>query len=350
MGKTERLSEHSEQCAQLSERKCCIHCYRDRDKIRRARNRLNIKNSLDAATKTRSKTVPKTKYSHSLCIKCKFKLHKDFCDICKKQYYCVQKRFSREKIEKRSLVQIDSSENSQVTEDILLKKIKYVHKSDLLQPIDNVCVLKKEKNNCKQNNHKNRENCKKHSLVQTNSVNSQVNKLNNLHKTKYASAVCIKCTHKLPVNFCERCKKIYQRVKKRASRENIKKHSLVQTDGVDSNETEYQKDSRENIKNRNANINKNEICYKLSDLDNVSPCKQKLSVKTKRNNTSRMKKIAGPSHNTQREKYTHLLKNANPKVRKGVLSDLIPDLEDEIKGKVCQEAKKILGIKTNLSW
>ena len=33
-----------------------------------------------------------------------------------------------------------------------------------------------------------------------------------------------------------------------------------------------------------------------------------------------------------------------------MLSDLIPDLEDEIKGKVCQEAKKIIGTKTNLSY
>ena len=114
MGKTERLSEHSEQCAQLSERKCCIHCYRDRDKIRRARNRLNIKNALDAKTKTRSKTVPKSKYSHSRCIKCKFKLHKDICDICIKEYDRVRKSVSRKNIEKRSFVQIDSSEDSQV--------------------------------------------------------------------------------------------------------------------------------------------------------------------------------------------------------------------------------------------
>ena len=42
MGKTERLSEHSEQCAKLSERKCCINCYRELDKLRKAKNRLKI--------------------------------------------------------------------------------------------------------------------------------------------------------------------------------------------------------------------------------------------------------------------------------------------------------------------
>ena len=351
MGKTERLIEHSEQCAKLSERKCCINCYRERNKLRQANNRLKIKNALDDQTKTRSKTVPQTKYYYALCDNCKFKRHKEICENCIKDYECERKRVSKENIKKRRFVQIDSSKDSQVTKDILPKKFKYVHNSDQLQPNDNVSESKKEKDNCKQNNHKNLENCKKHSLVQTNSVNSQVNKLNNLEpKTKYAKHVCPKCKPKLPIDFCKSCKKIYEKVKKRASRENIKKRSLVQTDVVDSNDTEYQKDYRENIKNHNANINKNEISYKLSDLENVSPCKQKLSIKTKRNNTSLMKKIAGSSPNTQREKYTHLLQNAKPKVRKGVLKDLLPEFEDEVKGKVCQEAKKFLGTKTNASY
>ena len=57
----------------------------------------------------------------------------------------LRKKLLEKILKNVGLVQIDSFEDSQVTEDILPKKFKYVHKSDLLQIIDNVSVLKKRK-------------------------------------------------------------------------------------------------------------------------------------------------------------------------------------------------------------
>ena len=102
---------------------------------------------------------------------------------------------------------------------MLQKKVKYVN-NKLLHPIGSVSALRKG-DNCKQSNHKKDENSKKHSLVQNDSVNTQLIKnYNLLPKTKFASVLCINCKTKSPKDICEMCKPKYKSAKDRTSREN----------------------------------------------------------------------------------------------------------------------------------
>ena len=73
---------------------------------------------------------------------------------------------------------------------------------------------------------------------------------------------------------------------------------------------------RKNLKNRNANIKKNEMCYNISDLDDVSPIKNQLSEKTKRNNACLIKKIAKSCPDRRAEVYSHTLRNDDEKIKK----------------------------------
>ena len=81
MDKLQQLNEHSGVCAQLSERKCCIQCYRDRVNIRAQRCRAKKQNELDSIRKTGSNPPHKTKYASVLCINCTGKSPKVVCKM-----------------------------------------------------------------------------------------------------------------------------------------------------------------------------------------------------------------------------------------------------------------------------
>ena len=318
MEKPQRLSEHSDVCDQLSERKCCIQCSRDRINIRAERFRMKRKNEANSIRKTRS-TPHRTKYASILCINCTDKIAKDYCEMCKSKYSNTRRQTSRDSIKKRKLEEVHT--NSEITEENVTKKLKYVH-NQLVHPIGSVSALRKEENNCKQSNHKTDENSKKRSLVQNDSVNTQLNKnYNLLPKTKYSSVLCINCKYKAPKDICEICIPEYKRAKDRAS--------------------------RENIRNRKENIKKNEICSNISDLDNISPIKNKLSEKTIRNKSAKIKDIAKSS---TAEILSHVIKKSDRKERLKLTKSLLPDYEDEIKAKMCKRVQKEVGAKSDLSY
>ena len=152
-------------------------------------------------------------------------------------------------------------------------------------------------------------------------MNTQLNKnYNLLPKTKYASFLCINCKTKSPKNICEICKPKYKSAKERAS--------------------------RENIRNRKENIKKNEICSNISDLDNISPIKNKLSEKTIRNKSAKIKDIAKSS---TAEILSHVIKKTDPKERQKLRKSLLPDYEDQIKAEMCKKFQKDVGPKSDLS-
>ena len=239
--------------------------------------------------------------------------------MCKSKYSTTRRQTSRDNIKKRKLEEVHT--NSEITEENVTKKLKYVH-NQLVHPIGSVSALRKEENNCKQSNHKTDENSKKRSLVQNDSVNTQLNKnYNLLPKTKYASVLCINCKYKAPKDICEICKPKYKRARDQAS--------------------------RENIRNRKENIKKNEICSNISDLDNISPIKNKLSEKTIRNKSAKIKDIAKSS---TAEILSHVIKKSDPKERQKLTKSLLPDYEDEIKAKMCKKFQKEVGAKSDLSY
>ena len=119
MEKPQRLSEHSDVCDQLGERKCCIQCSRDRNKIRGKRFRLKSNNQADSIRKIRS-TPHKTKDASILCINCTDKTTNDYCEMCKSKYLYTRKQASRENIKKRKLVGVQT--DSHVTEKNVTKK------------------------------------------------------------------------------------------------------------------------------------------------------------------------------------------------------------------------------------